>query len=61
MTAETNTIVCLLQRYGTHHLISLHHLEKTGLLRVQEGKGFPYVKRALNLNVSSIDELVSDK
>ena len=51
---------CLLfsQRYGAHHLISLHHLEKTGLLKVQDSKGFPYVKKALNLNVA-VDELVS--
>ena len=56
---NVNTIVCFSQRYGAHHLISLHHLEKTGLLKVQDSKGFPYVKKALNLNVH-VDELVSE-
>lgn len=45
------------QRFGTHHLISLHYLEKVGLLKVQEGKFFPLIRRQLKL-VTSVDEKV---
>ena len=41
-------------------LIDQHHLEKTALLKVQDSRGFPFVKRALGLNVPGVDEFVSD-
>ena len=50
--------MCIFKRHEV--LIDPHHLEKTALFKVQDSRGFPFVKRALGLNVPGVDEFVSD-
>ncbi len=45
------------QVYGYDHLVTLHNLEKAGLLKLQESRTFPFMRKALKL-VSEVDELV---
>ncbi len=48
------------QAYGYEHLISLHHLETAGLLRLQGDKRvFPQLRKQLKLIPDTVDDKVS--
>lgn len=49
-----------LQTYGYEHLATLHNLEKAGLLRPQENRTFPLMRKALKLVSENVDELVRE-
>ncbi len=48
------------QAYGYEHLVTLHNLEKAGLLRPQESRTFPVMRKALRLIADNVDELVGE-
>ncbi len=48
----------ILNCYGLEHLVTLQRLETAGLLRVQEGKAFPTLRKSLRLVADRVDDQV---
>ncbi|ELT89435.1 hypothetical protein CAPTEDRAFT_101629 [Capitella teleta] len=46
----------ILQTYGFEHLITLHNLEKAGLLKIQGARTYPTLRKTLKLIVEEVNE-----
>lgn len=47
----------ILQTYGFEHILTLSNLERAGLLKFQGPRGFPTLRKTLNLVVGEVNEL----